>query len=231
MEEERERRRRRRRRRQWRWWWLYSCHTARTLTEKAVFCVCAIDLGPPPAPEVGETKHFSVELSWDAALREVNGRSQGAGVVRVVLQRKDQSLGHRASWTVCYKSVVCYSHCSCSSSGGGGGGGGGSCDDDNNDNNNGSSSSGGDGSGSNGNDNNINNKKKNNDDNWIERRNSRFLQSPHCAANNLQYVRCSGQGAIVFKSRATHRALILFYSILFSPWGNHTVGWALNINN
>ena len=35
-----------------------------------------------------------------------------------------------------------------------------------------------------------------------------FLQSPHSAANCLQHVRSSGQGAIVFKSRATHRALI-----------------------
>ena len=35
-----------------------------------------------------------------------------------------------------------------------------------------------------------------------------FLQSPHSAANCLQHVRSSGQGAIVCKSRATHRALI-----------------------
>ena len=34
------------------------------------------------------------------------------------------------------------------------------------------------------------------------------LQSPHCAANCLQHVRSSGPGAIVCKSRATHRALI-----------------------
>ena len=34
------------------------------------------------------------------------------------------------------------------------------------------------------------------------------LQSPHCAANRLQHVRSSGAGAIVCKSRATHRALI-----------------------
>ena len=33
-------------------------------------------------------------------------------------------------------------------------------------------------------------------------------QSPHCAANCLQHVRSSGQGAVVCKSRATHRALI-----------------------
>ena len=35
-----------------------------------------------------------------------------------------------------------------------------------------------------------------------------FLQSPHNAANCLQDVRSSGSGAIVCKSRATHRALI-----------------------
>ena len=35
-----------------------------------------------------------------------------------------------------------------------------------------------------------------------------FLQSPHCAANRLQHVRSSGPGAIVCKSRATHRELI-----------------------
>ena len=35
-----------------------------------------------------------------------------------------------------------------------------------------------------------------------------FLQSPHSAANCLKYTLSSGQGAIVCKSRATHRALI-----------------------
>ena len=35
-----------------------------------------------------------------------------------------------------------------------------------------------------------------------------FLQSLHSAANHLQHVRSSGPGAIVCKSRATHRALI-----------------------
>ena len=35
-----------------------------------------------------------------------------------------------------------------------------------------------------------------------------FLQSPHSAASCLQHVRSSGPGAIVCKSRATHRALI-----------------------
>ena len=34
------------------------------------------------------------------------------------------------------------------------------------------------------------------------------LQTPHCAANRLQHVHSSGPGAIVCKSRATHRALI-----------------------
>ena len=35
-----------------------------------------------------------------------------------------------------------------------------------------------------------------------------FLRSPHCAANCLQHVHFSGQGTIVWKSRATHRAPI-----------------------
>ena len=39
-------------------------------------------------------------------------------------------------------------------------------------------------------------------DDSIEKRNSRFLQSPHCATNRLQIVRSSGQ--IVCQSRATH---------------------------
>ena len=37
---------------------------------------------------------------------------------------------------------------------------------------------------------------------------SRFLRSPHCAASCLQHVRSNGQGAIVCRSLATHRALI-----------------------
>ena len=41
-----------------------------------------------------------------------------------------------------------------------------------------------------------------------ERRNWKFLQSPHCAANCLQHVCSSGQRAIVCKSRAIFRALI-----------------------
>ena len=35
-----------------------------------------------------------------------------------------------------------------------------------------------------------------------------FLQSPHCVANRLQHIHSSGPGAIVCKSRATHRTLI-----------------------
>ena len=35
-----------------------------------------------------------------------------------------------------------------------------------------------------------------------------FLESPHSAGNCLQHARSSGPGAIVCKSRATHRALI-----------------------
>ena len=35
-----------------------------------------------------------------------------------------------------------------------------------------------------------------------------FVQSPHCAANCLQHVRSSGQGAIACKSRATHQGII-----------------------
>ena len=35
-----------------------------------------------------------------------------------------------------------------------------------------------------------------------------FLQSPHSAANCLQFARSSGPGAIVCKSRATHPSLI-----------------------
>ena len=41
----------------------------------------------------------------------------------------------------------------------------------------------------------------------IQRRDSGFLQFPHCSANCLQRVRSSGPDAIVCKARATHRAL------------------------
>ena len=48
----------------------------------------------------------------------------------------------------------------------------------------------------------------NNNNNRIQRRYSRFFTSPHSAAKCLQHVRSSSPGAIVCKSRATHRALI-----------------------
>ena len=44
-----------------------------------------------------------------------------------------------------------------------------------------------------------------------------LLQSPRCAANCLQHVRSSGQGTIVWKSRATHRAPIM-YNVLCATW-------------
>ena len=43
-----------------------------------------------------------------------------------------------------------------------------------------------------------------NDNDRAERRNLRFLQSPHCAVNCLQHVRLRGQGAIERKLRAYH---------------------------
>ena len=46
-----------------------------------------------------------------------------------------------------------------------------------------------------------------------------FLQSPHCAVNCLQHVRSSGLGAIVCKSRATHRALITCNMSCYMPCG------------
>ena len=57
------------------------------------------------------------------------------------------------------------------------------------------------------------------DNDYIQRRNSRFLQSPHCAANCLHHVRSSGPGAIVCKSRATHRALITCNMSCYVPRG------------
>ena len=45
------------------------------------------------------------------------------------------------------------------------------------------------------------------------------FQSPQCAAIYLQYVRSSGPDAIVFKSRATHRALITFNMSCYVPRG------------
>ena len=63
-----------------------------------------------------------------------------------------------------------------------------------------------------------NNDDNNNDDdnnNRIERLSLRFVQSPHCATNCLQHVRSSG--AIVYKSCATHGALITC-NMLCTTW-------------
>ena len=46
-----------------------------------------------------------------------------------------------------------------------------------------------------------------------------FLHSPHCAANRLQHVRLSGPGAIVYKSCATHQALITCNMSCYVPRG------------
>ena len=46
-----------------------------------------------------------------------------------------------------------------------------------------------------------------------------FLQSPHCAANRLQHIHSSSPGAIVCKSRATHRALITCNMPCYVPRG------------
>ena len=48
---------------------------------------------------------------------------------------------------------------------------------------------------------------------------SDFLQSPHCVVNHLQHVCSSGPGAIVCKSRATHRALITCNMSCYMPRG------------
>ena len=45
------------------------------------------------------------------------------------------------------------------------------------------------------------------------------LKSPHYAANRLQHIRSSGPGAIVCKSRATHRALITCNMSCYVPRG------------
>ena len=63
----------------------------------------------------------------------------------------------------------------------------------------------------------INN--NNNNNNRIQRRYSRFLQSPHSATNCLQHARSSGPGAIVCKSRATHRVLITCNMLCYVPLG------------
>ena len=59
----------------------------------------------------------------------------------------------------------------------------------------------------------------NNNNNRFQRCNSRFLQSPLCAANCLQHVCLSGLGAIVCKSHATHWALITCNMSSFVPHG------------
>ena len=48
-----------------------------------------------------------------------------------------------------------------------------------------------------------------------------FIQSPHSAANRHQHVglRLSGTGAVVCKSRATHRALITCNMSCYVPRG------------
>ena len=48
-----------------------------------------------------------------------------------------------------------------------------------------------------------------------------FLQSLHSAANCLQHARSSGPGAIVCKSRATHRALITCNMSCYVPLGTN----------
>ena len=49
-----------------------------------------------------------------------------------------------------------------------------------------------------------------------------FVQSPHCAANCLQHVHSSVQGAVVYKSCATHWALIAC-SMPCTTWYEGTV--------
>ena len=56
-----------------------------------------------------------------------------------------------------------------------------------------------------------NNNNSNSNNNRIQRRSSRYLQSPHCAVNRLQHVRSNGPGAIVCKSRATCRVTAMWY--------------------
>ena len=60
-----------------------------------------------------------------------------------------------------------------------------------------------------------------------------FLQSPHCTPNRLQHVLSSVPGAIVCKSRATHRALITCNMSCYVPRGtkeqlSYTVLQSLN---
>ena len=63
----------------------------------------------------------------------------------------------------------------------------------------------------------INN--NNNNNNRIQCIIRDFLQSPHSTANCLQHARSSGPGAIVYKSRATHRTLITCNISCYVPLG------------
>ena len=60
----------------------------------------------------------------------------------------------------------------------------------------------------------------NDDNDRAERRNLRFLQSLHRAANCLQHVLSSGQGAVVHKSRAAHQALITYNMSCVTPYSS-----------
>ena len=55
--------------------------------------------------------------------------------------------------------------------------------------------------------------------NRVQWRNSRFSQSPHCAANRRQHVRSNGPCAIACKSRAKHRALFTCNMSCYVPRG------------
>ena len=69
-------------------------------------------------------------------------------------------------------------------------------------------------------DNHNNDDYDNTDDNHTERRNLRFLQSPHCATSCFQHKCSSGQGAIVCKSCAVYRTLIMCN--MFTIWYKRT---------
>ena len=64
-----------------------------------------------------------------------------------------------------------------------------------------------------------NNNNNSNNSNRIQRRNSRFFKSPHCAVNRLRHVRWSGPGTIVCKSCAIHRALHMCNMLRYMPCG------------
>ena len=55
------------------------------------------------------------------------------------------------------------------------------------------------------------------DNDHVQRHNSRFLQSPHCAANCLQHILSSGMGTIMCKSSTTHQ-LLISCNILWAMW-------------